>query len=60
MAISVPNLEKISQKAAELWTFSFFQNGVAIFIAALLMHYWRITEILPAVARPQSRRRKPP
>jgi len=27
MAISIPNLEKISQKAAELWTFSFFQNG---------------------------------
>jgi len=27
MAIIVPNLVKISQIAAELWTFSFFQNG---------------------------------
>ena len=26
-AISVPNFVKISQIAAELWTFSFFQNG---------------------------------
>ena len=26
-AISIPNLVKISQIAAELWTFSFFQNG---------------------------------
>ena len=27
MATDIPNLVKISQIAAELWTFSFFQNG---------------------------------
>jgi len=27
MAISVPNVVKMSQIAAELWTFSFFQHG---------------------------------